>query len=155
MVETCGIADLLIVEADNIEALAAKMDLPFEAVTKTVANSNDACPTQGEVKPFAIDHLAPTGLTLKKSSWARPVAKPSFRADPITGANCFTFGGVKVNADAQVLDCDGKPILDLYAADETMGIYHPLYAGSTSVMRGATFDRTAAQHVAQTLELTA
>ena len=83
----------------------------------------------------------------KKSNWARPIIKAPFRAYPIIPANCFTFGGVKVNVDAQVLDCDGKPIPGLYAAGETMGIYHQVYAGSTSVLRGATFGRIAAQHV--------
>lgn len=141
--------DMPAIEADTIEALAAKLELPVEAVAKTVADFNAACPTTGEFKPFEIDHLATTGLFPKKSNWARPLIKGPFRAYPIIPANCFTFGGVKVNADAQVLDCDGKPIPGLYAAGETMGIYHQVYAGSTSVLRGATFGRVAAQHAAR------
>ena len=142
-------SDVPAVEADTIEALAAKLALPVDAISRTVADFNAACPTSGVFKPFEIDHLATTGLVPKKSNWARPLVKAPFRAYPIIAANCFTFGGVKVNPDAQVLDCDGKPIPGLYAAGETMGIYHQVYAGSTSVLRGATFGRLAAQHAAR------
>jgi len=144
-------SDVPAYEADSVETLAGKMGLSPEAVAKTVAEFNAACPTQGEFKPFEIDHLATRGLMPPKSNWARPIVKAPFRAYPIIAANCFTFGGVKVNPDAQVLDCDGKPIPGLYAAGETIGIYHQVYAGSTSVLRGATFGRIAAQHIARTL----
>lgn len=148
-------SDIPAIEADTVEALAAKLELPVAAIVQTVTEFNAACPTSGEFKPFEIDHLATTDLHPKKSNWARPIVKAPFRAYPIIPANCFTFGGVKVNPDAQVLDCDGKPIPGLYAAGETMGIYHQVYAGSTSVLRGATFGRIAAQHAAETLSITA
>jgi hypothetical protein len=48
------------------------------------------------------------GLSPEKSHWCRPIEKPPFRAFPIISANCFTFGGLKVNTHAQVLDCDGE-----------------------------------------------
>jgi tricarballylate dehydrogenase len=76
--------------------------------------------------------------------------KAPFFAYPIIASNCFTFGGLKVSPDAQVIDCDGKTIQGLYAAGETMGIYHQVYAGSTSVLRGAVFGRIAALHAAGT-----
>ena len=63
-------------------------------------------------------------------------------------SNCFTFGGLKVNPNAQVLDMDGRPLPGLYAAGETMGVYHRTYTGSTSVMRGCVFGRIAGQHAA-------
>ena len=70
------------------------------------------------------------------------------RAYPIISANCFTFGGLKVNTNAQVLDNDGKVMAGLYAAGETVGLYHQVYTGATSVLRGTVFGRTAALHVA-------
>jgi tricarballylate dehydrogenase len=60
----------------------------------------------------------------------------------------FTFGGLKVGANARVLDLDGEPIEGLYAAGETMGLYFRVYTGSTSVLRGAVFGRLAGQHAA-------
>ena len=90
-----------------------------------------------------LDGLATAGLEPNKSNWARPIDRPPFLAWPIIAANCFTFGGVKVNARAQVLNMDGEVIPGLYAAGEVMGIYYRTYTGSTSVMRGAVFGRQA------------
>jgi tricarballylate dehydrogenase len=83
-----------------------------------------------------------------KSNWARPIVRAPFRAYPIMPTNCFTFGGLKVNTNAQVLDQDGRVIAGLYAAGETVGIYHQVYTGSTSVLRGAVFGRLAGLHAA-------
>jgi len=57
---------------------------------------------------------------------------------------------LKVNTDAQVLTQDGHVIPGLYAAGETVGIYHQVYTGSTSVLRGLTFGRIAASHMVST-----
>ena len=116
---------------------------------ETIAAFNRACPPEtGEFKPFELDHRATRGLELEKSHWCRPIERPPFRAYPIISANCFTFGGLKVNTRAQVLDNDGKVMPGLYAAGETVGLYHQVYTGATSVLRGAVFGRTAAQHLA-------
>ena len=135
-------------EAPTLQGLAELLGLPGDAMSKTVEDFNAACPKHGVFKPFEIDHLATSSVEPKKSNWSRPIVKAPFRAYPIIAANCFTFGGVKVSADAEVIDGDGKSIPGLYAAGETMGIYHQVYAGSTSVLRGATFGRIAAQHAA-------
>ncbi|MNT36042.1 Fumarate reductase flavoprotein subunit precursor [compost metagenome] len=61
---------------------------------------------------------------------------------------CFTFGGIKVNRNAQVVDTDGKAIPGLYAAGEASGLYYQVYTGATSVMRGAVFGKLAGEHAA-------
>ena len=67
----------------------------------------------------------------------------------MTVSNVFTFGGLKVNTKAQVVNNDGEVIPGLYAAGETVGIYYRYYTGATSVMRGATFGRIAGRDAAQ------
>jgi succinate dehydrogenase/fumarate reductase flavoprotein subunit len=64
-------------------------------------------------------------------------------------ARSFTFGGLKCNSSAQVLDLDGEPIAGLYAAGETMGLYYGRYTGATSVLRGAVFGRIAGMDAAE------
>jgi tricarballylate dehydrogenase len=136
------------VEADTLEALIARLELPH-ATLKTVAAFNAACPDDGgDFMPLAIDSRATCGLEPVKSNWSRKIEKKPFRAFPIISSNCFTFGGVKVNTNAQVIDGDGKIIPGLYAAGETVGIYHQVYTGSTSVLRGAVFGRLAGLHAA-------
>ena len=91
------------------------------------------------------------GLAVEKTHWSRPIDKPPFIVYPIIASNCFTFGGVKVSPDAEVIDTDGKLIPGLYAAGETMGLYHQTYNGATSVLRGLVFGRLAALHAARVL----
>ncbi|MFM9883185.1 MAG: FAD-binding protein [Burkholderiales bacterium] len=110
---------------------------------------NAACPPiAAAFTPFELDRRATRGIHPAKSHFSRPIDKPPYFAFPIMAANCFTFGGVKVNANAQVLTQDGHVIPGLYAAGETMGIYHQVYAGATSVLRGLVFGRRASQHIA-------
>src|SRR5262249_47565617 len=111
-------------EAATLEALAAQLDVLADVLLATVAAYNKACPTSGTFDPLRTDGLATTRLDPPKTNWARPLVKAPFRAFPLISANCFTFGGVKVNTDAQVLDNDGRVIPGLYAAGETVGIYH-------------------------------
>lgn len=131
----------------TIAGLAEKLGIDPTQLEATVSEFNAACGA-GEFKPLAVDRLSTTGLSPKKSNWARPLDRPDFLAYPIISANVFTFGGLKIDGDARVLDGDGRAIPGLYAAGETAGIYYRVYTGSTSVLRGAVFGRRAAQHVA-------
>ena len=131
------------VTADGIGALADRLGIPADALEETVALYNAACPTDGAFKPEEVDGLATRGLRPRKSNWARTLDRPPFRAWPMIVSNVFTFGGLKVNARAQVLNNDGEAIPGLYAAGEVVGIYYRHYTGATSVMRGATFGRIA------------
>ncbi len=131
--------------ADSIAALAKQIGVPADALEATLATYNAAC-RPGTFKPFEVDGLATAGLQPAKSNWARMIDRPPFHAYPIISSNVFTFGGLKVNGNGQVLASDGDPIEGLYAAGETVGIYYKTYTGSTSVLKGAVFGRLSGQH---------
>jgi tricarballylate dehydrogenase len=133
--------------ADTVEGLARMIGVPPEALARTVAEFN-AATRPGVFRPLELDGLGTEGITPPKSNWALPIAKGPYRAWPISSANCFTFGGLRCNVSAQVVDHDGHPINNLYAAGETMGIYYGRYTGATSVLRGAVFGRIAGRHAA-------
>jgi tricarballylate dehydrogenase len=137
------------VSAPSLAALAGELGIDADAFAGTIAAYNRACPNGDGFKPLELDGLAARGLDPQKSNWARPLARPPFLAYPITCANCFTFGGVKVDTDARVLDLDGVPIAGLYAAGEVIGLYYGTYTGATSVLRGAVFGRKAGLHAAK------
>ncbi len=141
-------SDVPPLESDTLEGLAQQLNLDARAMVTTVNEFNASCPQIDTFTPFEIDASATTGIIPRKSNWARPINKPPFRAFPIISSNCFTFGGLKVNNRAEVLDTDGKIITGLLAAGETVGIYHQVYTGSTSVLRGAVFGRLAGQTAA-------
>lgn len=138
-------SDVPPVEAATIAELAEKLGLPAGTLTDTVESFNAACPEIAAFTPFEIDAAATVGIAPVKSNWSRPLTKAPFRAYPLISSVCFTFGGLKVNTRAEVVDVDGRVIPGLLAAGETMGIYHQVYTGSTSVLRGAVFGRIAGQ----------
>ncbi|WP_343676544.1 FAD-dependent oxidoreductase [Paraburkholderia heleia] len=135
------------IEAPTLEALAAKLGVPAEALTATVAAYNSAC-REGHYDPLATDGLTTHGLEPRKSNWALPVDRAPFFAYPIISANVFTFGGLKVDAAARVLNADGAPIPGLYAAGETIGMYYGNYTGATSVLKGLVFGKLAGETIA-------
>jgi tricarballylate dehydrogenase len=136
------------ISADSLPELAAKLGVDPRELVATVEGYNAACPV-GNFRPLEVDGLATkAGFTPAKSNWARRIERPPFLAFPIICGNCFTFGGLKVDPDARVIDADGAAIPGLYAAGETIGLYYGAYAGATSVLRGAVFGRIAGRHAA-------
>ncbi|HYF09164.1 MAG TPA: FAD-binding protein [Acetobacteraceae bacterium] len=133
---------------DSVEALARAIGLPEQMLAATVARYNAAC-VPGEWKPLELDWLATQGLAPRKSNWATPLVEPPFHAYPIISSNVFTFGGLKVDAAARVLDTDGAPIPGLYAAGEIIGSYYRTYTGATSVLKGLVFGRLAGEDAAR------
>ena len=138
------------VEAPTLAALAEKIGVPADALAVSVRAYNAACPSGAAFRPDAPDGIATTpGYTLRKSNWAVPLTAAPFRAYPIICGNCFTFGGLKVDPNARVLNRDGEVIPGLYAAGETIGLYWGTYTGATSVLRGAVFGRIAGADAAR------
>jgi tricarballylate dehydrogenase len=132
--------------AATLPELADKLGIDKRELVATVDAYNAACPT-GAFKPLELDGLATRrSYAPMKSNWSRPIDKPPFLAFPIICGNCFTFGGLKVDTNARVIDADGAPIPGLYAAGEVIGLYYGSYPGATSVLRGAVFGRIAGQH---------
>ena len=96
----------------------------------------------------AMDDLVMGTDGCSAPNYAVPLDTPPYHAYPIISSNTFTFGGLKVNVDAQVVNHDGGLMPGLYAAGETVGIYYGKYPGATSVMRGAVFGKRAGEHAA-------
>ncbi|MEM1161921.1 MAG: FAD-dependent oxidoreductase, partial [Pseudomonadota bacterium] len=130
------------VEAGSLAELAAACGIDPEGLASEADAFNAACPDGAAFRPLELDGLrAAPGGQPRKSNWSRPIAKPPFFAFPIITGNCFTFGGLRCDAKARVINIQGDPIPGLYAAGETMGLYHGTYTGATSVLRGAVFGR--------------
>ena len=58
----------------------------------------------------------------------------------------FTFGGLRIDANGQVLDTGLEEIPGLYAAGELVGgLFYGNYPGGTGLMAGAVFGRLAGE----------
>ena len=106
--------------ADSLDELIDR--LPIDSVTakKTLAGYNAAA-GHGRFNPGILDDLHTKGLTPPKSNWANRLERPPFVCYPCTGGITFTFGGLKINTEAQVLDTGWRPIPGLYCAGEMVG----------------------------------
>lgn len=134
------------IEAASLAELASRLCVPVGTLAATVADYNAAC-REGNYDPLVADGLATDGLIPPKSNWALPLDRGPYFAYPIISANVFTFGGLKVDSSARVLNTDGAPIEGLYAAGETIGMYYSNYTGATSVLKGLVFGKLAGEAV--------
>ena len=91
---------------------------------------------------------APKGSCLRKSNWAARIDEPPFQAFPVTGGITFTFGGIEINGDAQVLNTGGKPIHGLFASGDILGLFFHNYPSCTGQTRNVVFSRLAGRHAA-------
>ena len=137
--------------ADTLEELAHKLTgVDPEGFLRTVRAFNAACPAEVPFNPNVRDGKATTGLAVAKSNWAQPLDKPPFHAYHVTTGVTFTFGGLKVTSQAEVVDRYGGTVPGLYAAGEMVGgLFYQNYASGTGLMSGATFGRFAGAHAAR------
>lgn len=135
------------IEAATLAELARACGISEAGLLQTVESFNGAC-RRGQFSPLSTDGLATEGIEPQKSNWSRPIDRGPFCAYPVMSGICFTYGGVKANKQAQVVDNDGRAIPGLYAVGEAAGLYYQVYTGATSVLRGAVFGKIAGEHAA-------
>jgi tricarballylate dehydrogenase len=130
-------------DANTIAELAEKLGIDAEGLTRTVAAFNAAC-QPGDYNPAILDGVHTSGIVPPKSNWALPIDRPPFTGFVVTCGITFTFGGLRISDQAQVLDVTDQPIPGLYAAGELVGgIFYGNYLGGAGLMSGAVFGRLA------------
>jgi len=130
-------------EANSIEDLARKLDIDVEGLSRTIAAFNAAC-QPGDYNPAILDGKGTKGITPPKSNWALPIDQPPYTGFVVTCGITFTFGGLRINDHAEVLDLTDVAIPGLYAAGELVGgIFYGNYLGGAGLMSGAVFGRLA------------
>ncbi len=141
------------VVANTVEELADKMqDVDKRQFLATVAEYNAAIRRDVPFNPTVKDGKSALSLAIPKSNWALPLENPPFEAYAVTCGITFTFGGVRINNDAQVINVNHRPIAGLYAAGEMVGgLFYFNYPGATGLTSGAVFGRIAGKAAAQSV----
>lgn len=135
--------------ADSIEELAEKVGVPRDELALTVKQFN-ASVNDRKFDPTVKDGKSATGITPPKSNWAQTIDSPPFLAFPVTCGITFTFGGLRIDESARVLDTSGRPIDGLFAAGELVGgLFYFNYPGGSGLMAGSVFGRAAGTSAAQ------
>jgi tricarballylate dehydrogenase len=138
------------VHADTIEGLVAKMeDVDRVQLLKTIREYNEACGRDRPSDPTIKDGLAAASVTPPKSNWALPIEAGPFEAYAVTCGITFTYGGIKIDGSANVLDVDDRPIPGVYSAGEMVGgIFYFNYPGGSGLTNGTVFGRIAGRNAA-------
>jgi tricarballylate dehydrogenase len=135
------VADSLETMAESLAAQGLTMD--SQALVATIREFNAAV-QDGQYDPAVLDGKRTDGLMPDKTNWALRIDTPPFRIYPVTCGITFTFGGLRIDVDARVLDTGGNVIPGLYATGEIAGTYFG-YMGGSGITKGHVFGRIAAR----------
>ncbi len=139
------------VTADTIEELADKLDgVDSGAFVDEIARYNAAVRQDVEFNPNVKDGRRTEGLAVDKSNWANTIDEPPYEGYAVTCGVTFTFGGLRINEEGEVLDTDHKPIRGLFAAGELVGgLFYFNYPGGSGLTSGSVFGRLAGASAAR------
>ena len=145
--------DHYIFKADTVGALADKIQVPAEALARTIAHINKF--SKAGLDPEfgrggnAYDRFF-GDPTVKPNPSLAPIETAPFYAVPINLGDLGTKGGLKADARARVLRADGEPIPNLYAAGNASGCpFGNCYPGAGGTIGPAlTFGYIAANDIA-------
>ena len=128
-----------------LEDLARRIgDVDKDRFVQTVREYNAAVMTDVPFNPNVKDGRGTRGLAIPKSNWANTIDEPPFEAYSVTCGITFTFGGLRITRNSEVVDNDGHVIPGLYAAGELVGgIFYFNYPGGSGLTSGAVFGRIA------------
>ncbi|MCE1253741.1 MAG: FAD-binding protein [Anaerolineae bacterium] len=155
-----GVVPEFITKADTLDELCEKLGIDKDGLNATLevfnenaTNGVDPIWHRGEYQ-FDLNTAGDaTGRTDLKNPCLAPIAKGPFYGSKYVPGTCGTNGGLRINANAQVLDVTGNPIPRLYAAGNTSGsVMGDAYPGGGSCLgSGSVFAMLAGKH-AVTLE---
>ena len=133
------------VTAPTLEELATKMDgVDGVGFLTEMAAYNAAVDTAVPFNPNVKDGRGTRGLDVGKTNWANTLDEGPFEAYAVTCGITFTFGGLRIDTSARVLDTDMAPIPGLFAAGELVGgIFYFNYPGGSGLTNGSVFGRIA------------
>ncbi len=137
--------------ADTIEELAQKLEgIDRQAFIAEIAAYNRTVRQDIPFDPTVKDGRRTEGLAVPKSNWANTIDTPPFEAYQVTCGVTFTFGGLRIDTSARVIDTEGEPIPGLFAAGELVGgLFYFNYPGGTGLLSGAVFGRLAGNSAGQ------
>ncbi len=137
-------------QAGSIAELAEKLEVDGTQLEKTIEKFNSST-IAGNFNPDELDDCRTQDIQPQKSHWARPIDTPPYYGYPLRPGITFTYMGVKVNRNAQVVMENGTPSENIFAAGEIMSgnILGQGYMAGFGMTIGTVFGRVAGKEAAQ------
>ncbi|HXV48013.1 MAG TPA: FAD-dependent tricarballylate dehydrogenase TcuA [Candidatus Binatia bacterium] len=138
------------VEAGSIAELATALNIDPAALVDVVEGFNQSV-RKGSFEPGILDNCHTEALSPPKSHWARPIDQPPFYGYPLRPGITFTYLGVTVNEQAQVILQSDQPAKNIFAAGEMMAgnILGRGYLAGFGLTIGSVFGRIAGREAAR------
>jgi len=138
------------VEAESIPELAKAFEIDPNALSEVVAKFNRSV-RGSRFDPGSLDECHTEGLVPPKSHWARPIDTPPYYGYPLRPGITFTYLGVTVDEQAQVIMQDDQPAKNIFAAGEVMAgnILGRGYLAGFGLTIGSVFGRIAGREAAR------
>jgi tricarballylate dehydrogenase len=132
-------------ESVSIEGLASLMKLDPVSLMETVNSYNQASAGNTTIQSERLDGVTTYGIDPPKSNWAQSIDRPPFFGLPLRPGITFTYMGVAVDRTARVLQSNGRPFENVYAAGEIMAgnILTKGYLAGFGLTIGSVFGRLA------------
>jgi tricarballylate dehydrogenase len=137
------------ITANSLDELARKLELDSGHLKSTIEEFNAA------VRPGTFDHTVlddcrTEGLSPSKSHWARRLDTPPFAAYPLRPGITFTYLGVRVDRNAQMMMANGRRAQNMFAAGEIMAgnVLGRGYLAGIGMTIGSVFGRVAGREAA-------
>ena len=137
------------IEANTIDELASKIGIESAVLNHTIKEFNNAARKDVPFDATKLDGKCTEGITPKKSNWSElPSTSRRTGRYAITGGVTFTFGGLQINTQAQVLNTSNNPIRGLFASGDIIGLFFHNYPSCTGQTRNVVFSRLAGRNAA-------
>jgi len=135
-------------KANTLEELAQTLGLEPGPFVQTIQEYNKAVQS-GTFNHRILDGKCTKGLAINKTNWAMPIDTPPFHGYGVCCGITFTYGGLRVNTDAQVMSTWEAPIGGLYACGEIVGgLFYTNYPGGSGMTQGVVMGRRAGRNAA-------
>jgi tricarballylate dehydrogenase len=135
-------------KANTLEQLAQMLGLEPGPFVNTIQEYNKAVQS-GEFNPRILDGKRTIGLAINKSNWATTIDTPPFVGGGVCCAITFTYGGLRINTQTEVMNTSEAAIPGLYACGEIIGgLWYVNYPGGSGMTQGTAFGRIAGRNAA-------
>jgi tricarballylate dehydrogenase len=142
----------VMVESRSLKELAEEIDIDVEQFLATVETYNEAVLDEKPFVKYRLDGRRTKGLDPDKTNWAQRIDALPYRAYAVVCGLTMTYGGLKTDESARVIDTSDHPIKGLYAVGEiTGGFFYHNYPSGTGLTRGAVMGRIAGAEAAANL----
>ena len=137
------------IKCNDWSQLADYLKINKNNLIKTIEKFNASIKPK-QINLSRLDGVFTDNLDITKSNWAVRLDTPPFYGFRVRPGVTFTYGGLKINNNANLIHKNNYPVPNLFACGEIVGgIFFENYIGGSGLMSGSVFGRIAGRNAAK------